>query len=80
MTLRAEALQSAIVRGEAVSADEVIRLTSEARRTLQPILSKAGRNRPGATPDLEEYLRSRRDVRVWHISDAMSGLSPQSVE
>jgi hypothetical protein len=55
MTIRAEALQAAIVRGESVPADEVIRLTSEARRTLQPIVAKASR-RKAAEPSLHDYL------------------------
>lgn len=40
MTLRAEALQVAIVRGEPIPADEVIRITTEARSALQSIMSK----------------------------------------
>ena len=64
MTLRAEALQSAIVRGVDVPFDEVIRLTSEARRTLQPILTRAGRHRQSGNGglDLDEYLRQEADA------------------
>lgn len=55
MSIRAEALQAAIVSGEIVSADDVIRLSSEARRTLQPIIAKASRHK-AAEPTLHDYL------------------------
>lgn len=56
ITIRAEQLQAAIVRGEAVNPDELIRLSNTARRTLASI---APRLPPKAT--LTEYLTKRRD-------------------
>jgi hypothetical protein len=55
MVLQAEALQARLVRGDvAVSADDTIRLTSEARRVLAPI---NGRDRKRETPSaLDAYL------------------------
>ena len=42
ITLRAEQLQAAIVRGEPVLADELIRLSSEARRILSSLRRRHG--------------------------------------
>jgi hypothetical protein len=42
-TLRAEQLQAAIVRGEAVDNDELIRLSSTAKRLLEAIRAKANK-------------------------------------
>ncbi|MFY9957731.1 hypothetical protein [Bradyrhizobium sp.] len=55
MTLQAEALQSSIVRGESVPAYDLIRLTSEARRILAPIVAKASL-RKTVEPTLHDYL------------------------
>jgi hypothetical protein len=56
MTLRAEQLQAAIVRGEPVLADEMIRLSSEARRVLAGLRKRHPRKAP---PTLAEYLAAR---------------------
>jgi hypothetical protein len=53
ITLRAEQLQAAIVRGEPVLADELIRLSSEARRVLSGLRRRHSRKAP---PSLAEYL------------------------
>jgi len=55
LIMRAEQLQSAIVRGEQVDPDELIRLTNTVRRTLAAI---AKREKP-KPPNLGEYLASR---------------------
>ena len=55
MTLHAELLQASIVRGEAVSADELIRLSSEARRILASLRRRGpAKSRSGVA----EYLNS----------------------
>jgi hypothetical protein len=58
MVLTAETLQSAMVRGDVVNADDVIRLSSEARRILAPITQRASRRaKATAGPSaLDEYL------------------------
>ena len=56
LTLQAEALQGAVIRGEPVNPDELIRLTSEARRTLASI-RKREKPKP---PVLSEYLAGKR--------------------
>jgi hypothetical protein len=58
MQLRIEQLQARIVEGHDVDADQIIRLSSEHRRLLTTLRTKAGRNKPNAAPDhLDEYLR-----------------------
>jgi hypothetical protein len=55
LTLRAEQLQGAIVRGEPISNDELVRISSTAKRLLEPIRAKADKRKP-AGPDLQAYL------------------------
>ncbi|MHC2247840.1 hypothetical protein [Bradyrhizobium elkanii] len=59
LTLRAEALQNAQVLGELVDGDEAIRLSSEIRRILAPIIAKGADRRPASQPDLQSYLAQR---------------------
>jgi hypothetical protein len=59
ITLQAELLQARIVRGEVVSADELIRLSSEARRILSSLRKRVPPVRP---PTLAEYLTARAVV------------------
>jgi hypothetical protein len=54
LTLRAEQLQGAIVRGEPISNDELVRISSTAKRLLETIRGKAAKNKPG--PTLADYL------------------------
>jgi hypothetical protein len=56
LTLRAEQLQGAIVRGEAVDNDELIRLSSTAKRLLEAIRAKAAKNKPTGAAALQEYV------------------------
>src|SRR5271167_2328932 len=55
LVLRAEQLQHAIIRGEQVATDELIRLSSESRRVLAGLRKRAGAPaRRG--PSLAQYL------------------------
>jgi len=56
LALQAEAMQSAVARGEDVNADEIIRLTSESRRALASIKR---RSQPPKGPGLDHYLTGR---------------------
>jgi len=58
LTLRAEQLQGAIVRGEPISNDELVRISSTAKRLLETIRAKADKRKP-AGPTLQEYLAQR---------------------
>jgi hypothetical protein len=61
MVLQAELLQASLVRGDPCSADDTIRLSSEARRILAPITARASRRTAGSPSALDEYL-SREEV------------------
>ncbi|MBR0797358.1 hypothetical protein JQ615_18380 [Bradyrhizobium jicamae] len=58
LTLRAEALQNAQVRGELVNGDEAIRLSSEIRRLLDNLKTRA-RKLEASQPDIRAYLASK---------------------
>ncbi len=58
MQLRIEQLQSQIVEGHDVDADQIIRLSSEHRRLLTTLRGKAAKNKP-AGPNLQAYLATR---------------------
>ena len=58
ITIRAEQLEGEIVAGQSVDSDELIRLTSECRRILATLKSKAAKNQP-IGPTLAEYLAER---------------------
>jgi len=55
MQLRIEQLQTAIVEGADVDADQIIRLSSEHRRLLTTLRGKAGKNKP-AGPTIADYV------------------------
>jgi hypothetical protein len=55
LQLRAEALQTAIVRGDDVDNDELVRLNSESRRALAAIRAKGDANKPPA-PTIHDVL------------------------
>ena len=63
LQLRIEQLQSAIVEGCDVNADEIIRLSSEHRRLLVSLRAKAAKNKPGG-PDLASYLASKSPTKA----------------
>jgi hypothetical protein len=51
LTVKAEELQAGIVRGDAVDVDELVRLSSEARRVLQSLRKRA----PAAATSTESF-------------------------
>lgn len=59
--VRAAEMQDDVVNGKPVSVDEVVRLSSESRRILAPIMAKAAARKPAAVPSLSDYLASRGD-------------------
>jgi hypothetical protein len=66
LIVKGEQLQCAIVRGDSVAADEVVRLSSEARRLLVGLQRKRGRARDAERPSLSEYLAQ-------HYAEASEG-------
>jgi hypothetical protein len=63
LQIRIEALQSAIVAGADVDADQIIRLSSEHRRLLTSLRGKAARRQPPA-PTLQDHLARRAAARA----------------
>jgi hypothetical protein len=55
LVLTSEQLQTASISGEPVSADELVRVNSEARRVLSMLRTKAEKAKP-AGPTLAEYV------------------------
>jgi hypothetical protein len=61
LTLQAETMQTAIINGELIDADQLIRITGTARRILESIAARAAKNRPAdGASDLQNYLASRQ--------------------
>jgi hypothetical protein len=58
LTMRAEQLQADIVNGKPVDGDQLIRVTSTAKRILGAISARAARNKPAA-PSLASFLAAR---------------------
>jgi hypothetical protein len=61
LRLRSEQMQAAIVRGEAVDTDHLVRISGEMRRIDDALNAKAAkRNAPGADDDeLDRYLEQK---------------------
>ncbi|PSO30536.1 hypothetical protein [Bradyrhizobium sp. MOS002] len=59
LALRGEQLQARQVRGEPVDGDELIRVTSELRRALAPLLARGTARKPDANPSLADYLAGK---------------------
>jgi hypothetical protein len=58
LAIQSEVLQAAVINGEAVDADNMIRISSEVRRILDALAEKASKRKP-STPTLTEYLANR---------------------
>ena len=63
LTLRAEQMQAAIVRGEPIDNDQLIRISGTAKRILGAIGDKASKRRP-AGPSLQDHIARRNAERV----------------
>ena len=57
LTLTAELTQARLVNGETVNADDLIRLSSEARRILDAI--RASKKKPAAVPNIHDHAAKR---------------------
>jgi hypothetical protein len=68
--IRIEQLQARIVRGDDVSADEVIRLSSEHRRLLSLLRGKADTNKPAASAAIDQYLKDKYGAPAEDESEA----------
>jgi hypothetical protein len=61
LALRAEQIRESIVAGVSIDADEAIRLTSEYRRILFQLKSKASRSKPTGATALQDYLARKAE-------------------
>ncbi len=57
LLLKSEQMQEAVVRGESVDSDALIRMASTAKRVLVAITAKSAKRKP-AGPSLQDYLAS----------------------
>jgi hypothetical protein len=56
LVIQSEMMQAAIINGEPVNADELIRISSEVRRILDGLAEKAGKRKPAAVPNIHDYV------------------------
>jgi hypothetical protein len=56
LELRHEQMEAALMRGELIDNDELIRIASERRRILAKLRSKVVKNKPPAGPTLDELF------------------------
>jgi hypothetical protein len=68
LTLRAEQLQAALVNGQPVDNDELIRLSSTAKRLLEAIRAKSTKQKPTG-PSLADYIASKAAAQADDIDD-----------
>jgi hypothetical protein len=54
--MQSEAMQAALVRGEPVNPDNLIRLSSEVRRILDALRERARDRKPPAVPNIHDYV------------------------
>ena len=64
LTLRSEQMQAAIVRGEMVDNDQLIRISSTARRVLESISSKAAQRKSVPAVTLADHIAKRNKERA----------------
>jgi hypothetical protein len=70
LQLRIEQLETAIVEGRDVNADEIIRLSSERRRLLTSLRARAEKNRSEPEDALQRYLAEHYDQPADDGADA----------
>jgi hypothetical protein len=64
LTLRSEQMQAAIVRGEMVDNDQLIRISSTARRVLETISLKAAKRKSVPAVTLADHIAQRNKERA----------------
>jgi hypothetical protein len=73
LQLQAERMQEAIVRGEPVDADQLIRVSSTSKRLLGIIADKTGKRKPAAGPTLAEYLAAKQAQKAAETPESEAG-------
>jgi hypothetical protein len=62
LSLTAEMKQADLVNGKMVDSDDLIRLSSEARRLLDSIAERAGKRKPPAGPSIDDLFAVDADA------------------
>lgn len=68
LALRAEQLQEAIVRGEPVDNDQLIRISGTSRRILT-LLSEKAAKRKARAPTLQDHIAKRAAARAEAVAE-----------
>jgi hypothetical protein len=68
LTLAAEQIQADVAAGRPIDADALVRVSSEARRILETLRSKATANKPTG-PTLADYLAQKQAEKAAEASD-----------
>ena len=56
LVVRGEQMQAALIRGEPVNNDELVRISSTAKRLLETIRAKADKRKPNGAAALQDFL------------------------
>ena len=59
LVVRGEQMQAALIRGEPVNNDELVRISSTAKRLLETIRAKADKRKPSGQGLLQQYLADK---------------------
>jgi hypothetical protein len=59
LAIQSEVMQAAIINGEPVSSDDLIRISSEVRRILDAIAAQAVTRKPSTAPSLSDHAAKR---------------------
>jgi hypothetical protein len=59
LVVRGEQMQAALIRGEPVNNDELVRISSTAKRLLETIRTKADKRKPSGQGLLQQYLADK---------------------
>jgi hypothetical protein len=73
LQLQAERMQEAIVRGETVDADQLIRVSSTSKRLLEIIAKKTGKREPTKGQTLMDYLTRKAAEKAASEPGAVDG-------
>lgn len=64
LAIQGEMMQAAIINGEPVNSDDLIRLSSEVRRLLDAIAEKSGKRKPAAVLNINDHAAKRAAERA----------------
>jgi hypothetical protein len=56
LAIQSEMMQAAIINGEPVNSDDLIRISSEVRRIVDALRERAGKRKPAAVPSIDDLF------------------------